>query len=306
MGPSEPAGLLGIRLTTYAQLEKIITAFARGDLNLLILLGSHGLGKSRVMRQATADQACWLEGNTSPFGLYCQLWRNQNRTVVLDDVDGLYTSREGVRLLKCLTQTERQKSVSWHTDAATLGREEIPQEFCTTSRVAIITNEWKTLNRNVAALQDRGHLVMFEPGPLEVHRRTAEWFWDQEIFDFIGARLHLVNEASMRHYVAAWELKQAGLDWRSLVLSRCLSGRALLVAQLKANPDYASEGDRVRAFVAANGGSRATYFNLAKQLQAQVPRAPSIRLKSQPPRRPAGNDEIWQVLRKWHGHIGDN
>src|SRR5262245_11133726 len=194
MGKNEPCALLGIRLTTYAELEKIVTAFARGDLNLLILLGGHGLGKSRIVRQAVTGRACWLEGNTSPFGLYCQLWQHQNRPVVLDDIDGLYASRDGIRLLKCLTQTELQKSVSWHTDAATLVREQIPREFRTSSRVTIITNEWKTLNRNVAALQDRGHLVRFEPGPLEVHRRTAEWFWDQQIFDFVGERLHLMQE----------------------------------------------------------------------------------------------------------------
>ena len=306
MRPSGPAALLGIRLSTYADLEKVVTAFARGDLNLLILLGSHGLGKSQVVRQAMAGQACWLQGNTSPFGLYCQLWRNQNRTIVLDDIDGLYSNREGVRLLKCLTQTELQKTVSWQTDAATLAREEIPREFRTSSRVTIITNEWKTLNRNVAALQDRGHLVIFEPGPLEVHQRTADWFWDQEIFDFIGERLHLITEPSMRHYVAAWELNQAGIDWRSLVLSRCLSGKALLVAQLKASPDYASEAERVRAFIARGGGSRATYFNLSKRLQTQSETAPKIQLKSSSPPHRAPDPELWRILRKWRGHLGDN
>jgi hypothetical protein len=306
MPRSEPSTPLGIRLTAYAELENFVWAFARGDLNLLILLGGHGLGKSRIVRQAVGDQACWLEGNTSPFGLYCQLWRNQNRPVVLDDVDSLYASRDGVRLLKCLAQTEPQKRVSWYTDAATLAREEIPREFRTISRVAIITNEWKTLNRNVAALQDRGHLVTFEPTALEVHLRTAEWFWEQEIFDFIGARLHLMREASMRHYLAAWELKQAAMDWRSLVLSRCLSGKALLVAQLKASREYASEAARVRAFIARNGGSRSTYFNLSKKLHAQALTAPSIRLKSPPPPRRAANEAFVGILRKWGGHFRDN
>jgi hypothetical protein len=43
--PASPTGTSsssipsGIRLTTYADLEKIVAAFARGDLNLLILLG---------------------------------------------------------------------------------------------------------------------------------------------------------------------------------------------------------------------------------------------------------------------------
>jgi hypothetical protein len=289
--------LPGMRLTTYLELETIVQAFARGHLKLLILIGGHGLGKSRIVRQALAGRACWLEGNLSVFGLYCQLWEHRHLPVVLDDVDGLYAQRDGVRLLKCLTQSEPLKSISWHTDAPTLQRQGIPQEFQTHSRVAIIANQWKTLNRNVAALQDRGHLLFFEPSPLEVHRRAATWFWDQEIFDFVQARLHWLEEASMRHYIAAWELKQAGLDWRSLILSRCLSGRALLVAQLKADPQYGSEAERVQAFMAAGGGSRSTYFNWSRKLQTQVS-SPAICLRNQPPVAKAADADLLRILRR--------
>ena len=295
----------GIRVSSYADLEKIAGAFARGDLNLLILLGSHGLGKSRILRQALHGQACWLEGNTSVFGLYCQLWHHRHRPVVLDDLDGLYASRDGIRLLKCLTQSEPIKQVSWHTDAPTLQRDDIPQQFGTTSRVAIITNQWKTLNPDVAALQDRGHLVVFAPSTLEVHTRTAEWFWDQEVFDFLAERLHLIREASMRHYLAAWELKQAGLDWRSLVLSRCLSGSALLVAQLKADPRYGSEAERVHAFIAKGCGSRSTYFNLSRKLQSPMA-APMIRVNNPPPARKAADEALQRMLRRWNGRFGEN
>ena len=184
-------------------------------------------------------------------------------------------------------------------------RDEIPQEFSTTSRVALITNEWQTLNRDVAALQDRGHLVIFQPSALEVHLRTAEWFWDQEIFDFVGERLHLIQEASLRHYLAAWELKQARLDWKSLVLSRCLSGRALLVAQLQADSKYETEAQRVQAFKANGGGARSTYFNLSRKLQARVP-PPAILLSHPPPAQQAAEDEISRILRRWHGRLGAN
>src|SRR5262249_41230198 len=143
------------------------------------------LGKSRTLRQALAGRACWLEGQLSVFGLYCQLWRHRHCPLVLDDVDGWYAERHGVRLLKCLTQSEPIKQVSWHTEAPTLKRQRIPQAFRTSSRVALIANEWQTLNRNVAALQDRGHVVFFEPSALEVHRQAATWFWDQEIYDFV-------------------------------------------------------------------------------------------------------------------------
>ena len=305
MSHAARAAPLAIRVTTYAELEKIVHAFAAGHFQLLILLGSHGLGKSRMVRQALPGSSCWLEGNTSVFGLYCQLWRHLHQPVVLDDVDGLYASRDGVRLLKCLTQSEPVKRVSWCTDAATLQRDQIPQAFSTTSQVAILTNQWKTLNRDVAALQDRGHVVIFQPSALEVHLRTAEWFWDQEIFDFLAERLQWLSEPSMRHYVAGWELKQAGLDWRSLLLSRCLSGRALLVAQLKADPRYASEAERVQAFLAQGGGSRSTYFNWSRKLHAQGT-APPIRLRAAPPVLQASDEMLQRLLRRWNGHFRDN
>src|SRR5262249_13133125 len=163
-----------------------------------------------------------------------------------------------------LCQTEPRKILSWHTATPILKRRRVPTQFTTTSPVALVGNDWKTLNADVAALEDRGHFVLFEPNALEVHRQAAAWFWDQEIFDFVADRLHLICQHSLRTSRQAWELKQAGLDWRQAVLHRFLTGPALAVARLKANPAYASEAARVRAFVQSGAGCRATYFYHAK------------------------------------------
>ena len=143
-------------LSTYERLDQYLRAFSEGHFNLLILIGSGGLAKSRSVRTALDRDACWIEGNATPFGMYVKLYRHRDQFVVIDDVDGIYSDRSGVRLLKCLCQTETEKSVGWHTDARSLERQGVPREFTTRSRVIIITNDWKTLNKNVAALQDRG------------------------------------------------------------------------------------------------------------------------------------------------------
>src|SRR5207253_7337968 len=142
------------------------------------------------------------------------------------------------------------KTVSWQTAAATGSGAGITRQFTTTSRVAIIANQWQALNADVAALQDRGHCVLFAPSALEVHRQAAGWYWDQEVFDFVGAHLHLTKQHSLRTYVRAWELKKAGMNWRQAVLCRCLTGAALAVAMLRSDPSFHSEEDRVRAFIA--------------------------------------------------------
>jgi hypothetical protein len=101
--------------------------------------------------------------------MYAMLDKHRDEFVVIDDVDSLRVGRSGVRLLKRLCQTEEEKAVAWHSDARSLKCQGIPREFTTRSRVIIISNDWKTLNKNVAALQDRGHVLLFQPNAAEVH-----------------------------------------------------------------------------------------------------------------------------------------
>jgi hypothetical protein len=143
-----------LRLTTYERLGEYLRAFAQGHFHLMILVGAGGLAKSRSVRAVLGDgQACWIEGNATPFGMYAKLYRHRDQFVVIDDVDALYADRNGVRLLKCLCQTEEEKAVAWHSDARSLERQCIPREFSTKSRVVIISNDWQMLNKNVAAPQ---------------------------------------------------------------------------------------------------------------------------------------------------------
>src|SRR5439155_8363184 len=185
-----------VRVPTFAELEQYVGAFAQGHLNLLMIFGQPGVGKSRCVRQALGRNVCWISGQATPFGIYLQAYEHRHRPIVLDDVDGLYADRQGIRLLKALGQTEPTKTPSWQGAAPTLERHDIPRQFTTTSRVALVGNDWQTLNTDVAALEDRGHLLLFEPAPLEVHRQAARWFWDQEIFDFVADHLHLVTQHS--------------------------------------------------------------------------------------------------------------
>jgi hypothetical protein len=255
-----------LHLSTYERLEEYLKAFAEGHFHLLILVGPGGIAKSRSVRAALGGKGVWIEGNATPFGMYVKLYRHRDEFVVIDDVDALYADRSGVRLLKCLCQTEEEKAVAWHSDARGLERQGIPKEFVTKSRVAIIANEWKTLDRNVGALQDRGHVLLFQPGAAEVHKKAGTWFEDKEIYDWFGANLHRVREPSFRHYVRARELKAAGMDWTEVLAAEEENRRARLVAELLASAAYGSTGERVKAFVQQGGGCRATFFNYRRKL----------------------------------------
>src|SRR4051812_15680601 len=255
-----------LHLTTYQRLEEYLRAFAAGHFHLLILVGSGGLAKSRSVRAVLDGQACWIEGNATPFGMYVKLYRHKDQFVIIDDVDALYADRSRVRLLKCLCQTEEEKAVAWHSDARSLERQGIPREFTTKSRVIIISNDWQTLNKNVAALQDRGHVLLFQPRAAEVYAEAGKWFDDREIYQWFAANLHRVREPSLRHYVRAKELKAAKMDWTEVLASEAENPRARLAAEILASTTYGSTAARVKAFVEQGGGCRATYFNYRRKL----------------------------------------
>jgi hypothetical protein len=293
-----------IRVSTYAELGAYVRAFAAGHLQLLLLFGPPGVGKSRCLRQALGRRAGWLSGQATPLGIYLEAYAYRHQPLVLDDVDGLYADRSGIRLLKALCQSEPVKTLGWHTATPILELRDVPQQFTTTSQVALVGNDWKTLNADVAALEDRGHVLFFEPTALEVHCQAAGWFWDQEIFDFVATHLHLIAQHSLRVYRQAWELKRAGLDWRRAVLSRCLAGPALLVARLKADPSFPSEAARVHAFIAAGAGCRATYFHQARKLRpmADVPKLALTH--TAPPAAEFSAPDHLDDLRKRYGPLG--
>ena len=295
-----------IKVTTYQRLEEFVRAFGEGNLNLLVILGRPGVQKSSAVKQIVKD-ATWIKGHATPFGIYRKLWESKDRSLVIDDVDDLLASGGGVMLLKCLCSTERVKRVMWHSNAASLKANGIPREFETKSRVCIIGNEWKSLNRNAEAVEDRGIVVLFEPKPLEVHLRVAEWFWDQEIFDFIAGHLRFLPQVSMRLYFHAWELKKSGLDWREVLLELIFKNkRKCLAAKLLSDSSYSGNDARARAFEALGGGGRATFYNYAARLKDSRAAVPKIELKNtEPPSEFVGacDLELFSFLKSRLGYM---
>jgi hypothetical protein len=142
----------------------------------------------------------------------------------------------------------------------------IPREFVTRSRVIIIGNDWKTLNRNVAALHDRGHVLLFQPSAAEVHQKAGEWVKDRQVYAWFGVNLHRIREPSFRQYVSARELKAAGMDWTDVLAAEAENRRARLVGELVASAAYQTTAERVRAFMHHGGGCRATIFNYRRKM----------------------------------------
>ena len=80
-----------------------------------------------------------------------------------------------------------------------------------------------------------------------------------------SAKISIVREPSLRHYVRAKELKAAGMDWTEVLAEEVENRRARLATEILASPAYDSTSARVNAFIQQGGGCRATFFQLPPQ-----------------------------------------
>ena len=81
--------------------------------------------------------------------------------------------------------------------------------------------------------------------------------------------------------------------------------RELGVARLQADPSFASEAARVQAFIAADGGCRATYYHYARKLRPknEVPRI--VLTHKTPPKADTATPDHLDDLRRRYRRLGN-
>jgi hypothetical protein len=278
---AKPDGTVVIR--TFAELVPHIKAFATGALEFLVLLGRPGLAKSTLFRSHMPAESLWVKGNASPFKTYYRGFQFRNQPIIFEDADPFLRTPAGIILLQQFTEHEGEKHPSWDTDSQRLVKLGIPNEYVTSSKVALLTNNWAKLKAMLIALEDRGIILAFEPSAEEVHQQVVRegWFRDLEILEFIGANLHLNLVPTMRFYTKASQLKVAGLDWRGYLRNQWLTDETLVhVATLLGDNSLPTTRAKAQAFVDCGFGSRSTFFSKAKLLRAASAPPTSVVQKS--------------------------
>lgn len=252
-------------ISTYDELGKWAVAFASNTLDLVVLEGNPGIGKSSMVRQVMGSTVHWIEGRISPVCLFDRLRDNVDLPIVLDDTDGLFRERESISLVKSLCQTEYIKRVTW----ATRTNRGNSQSFETTSKVMLITNDTKSLIKNIGAIEDRGIVVHFRPSNIEIYQYARGILgenFDVEIYDYIGERIDDILQLSLRMFVISKKLKSLGMDWRSTLLaSYGLSEDERIYLDVSRLSDL-SENAKAKLFAERSGRTERTFWRLKRKL----------------------------------------
>jgi hypothetical protein len=270
-------------VTRYDDIRWYSGNFADGRFNYLMIVGPAGVGKTEVMKRSVGDRVFWIEGQSTPFAVYCDLFERRHKkslNIVLNDAQSLWDRKSdqggsGISLLKQLCESRKEKILSWQSKAA--DRAEVPQSFHLSCNVASIANDWLPRNAHSKALEDRAHKLFFNPPAVEVHRYVGTWFDDTEIYDFIEARIDLFMNLSSRLYLLARERKAAGRrpdgeDWKDFIIRQTiLAGPSALVARILADPRNSTTQDQEQAFIELGGGSRSTFFEHLRRIRERFP-----------------------------------
>jgi len=282
-------------VTTYADFDRLVVApYFAGGYPSVIAVGRPGLAKSRRFQQHLDDTSYLIRGWAKPVQTLIEVYENRNKLLIFDDSEPLWKSDLGRVLIRSLTESATPKTIQVTTTNHQLRNAGIPSAFQTTSHCAFLANNFRFGHHDeLEAILDRSQVFYFNPTPLEVHLEAGRWLWPdaQEIYDFVGQRLHLLENHSLRTYEKLWRRRQAGGDWQEMLFQRfCLPANKRLVMQLEADWKLRTVEEKVQRFIELRGGGRSTYFYIkrqlgqANQLQPLDPEAvPRVVLNGNPP-----------------------
>jgi hypothetical protein len=256
---------------TYEEFFHEVDAFEHGERNLLIVIGPPGTAKSTAVRRCLKN-ARVIEGGSTPYRLYIELYENRNLPIVLDDADKVFRDKNGVFLLKLLTQTEKVKTIQWNSNTPEIRRGELESEFTTTSSTLIVANSWPKDNPDIAAIESRGHLIYFVPSFQEMHKYAKEFFHDEDIYNFIGQNLSFFEKLDLRLYFKAQEIKATGLRtgnplaWKWYIKKQMMPAEKRVALDLMGDKNYASDNKRADEFSRITGMSGRAFYRYRDEI----------------------------------------
>jgi hypothetical protein len=269
-------------VTTFCEQAKFIDAFMKKNgLRLLFLVGDPGCSKSWMIRSRLlpAQHVYIRVGRLTAFQLYKLLYRHRHKTIILDDVEDALKRDDTRKLLMMLCETDDDdRLVGWlGTESLLVTRKgkktvRIPQEFTTSSRVCVVSNNWDILSGKFGPLLDRGVVVFCDHPNQEIHRHVGTWFTDEEIYRFIGKHLGDIGLHSIRYYTGGADLKAQGLDWKAALLEswtneqKSRNAAEEAIKKVMADPTYKSDKERVAAFERECGLKRRMFYYYKRRL----------------------------------------
>lgn len=148
-------------------LDSFVQLVVSGKVRACVISGPAGSGKTstvvRMLAKHSTKRYKCISGTMSPIMIYAELYRHRKagEVIVLDDIDSVYKSIEGMNIIKAATDSVAQRKISWLTANPLLKAWGIDSTFNYDGAIILISNEpfkaskSSKLNGHLNAISDR-------------------------------------------------------------------------------------------------------------------------------------------------------
>lgn len=154
----------------YRNLERYIEQMAQGKVRSLIVNGPPGVGKTysatTYIDKYSTQKHKSITGHMTLLSLYGELYRHKSagQILVLDDIDSVMNTVQGLNILKAAMDTTKQRVISWESTSAMLNALGLPTSFGFDGGVILITNTGFGSGKqkhieHLNALKDRSYCI---------------------------------------------------------------------------------------------------------------------------------------------------
>lgn len=248
---------------TFAMLDKITDAAARGVVRGLVVSGPPGIGKSfgvekqleaaNMFRKLKGKDPLYevISGGVSSIGLYQKLYynRGKDQVLVFDDCDGVLFEEECLNLLKAALNSGDKRRICWNKESRVLATEDIPESFDFEGSILFLSNidfdrsiaKGSRIAAHLEAIMSRCHYLDLEissmrdkllrikqivrDGMLTPYDFTPEQ--EADIVSFVMDNSEYLRELSLRMVKKIADFVKADPNsWYEMAEATCLSKEA--------------------------------------------------------------------------------
>lgn len=205
----------------YELLNKSLKAVSKGTINLLILKGSPGLGKTYTTLKYAKENGInykYINNYATPLAFYQILYENRNRDVIIfDDVQSINDPKiKSMFKSACGELDDNKRVISYHSTSPILEKEGLPESFELEGNVILIFNDdisgfEPIVNRGITIDFFFNFKEMFDV--LKIFQEDAGI--EQEVMDYVEQNCNqATNNLSIRTLVILSNLLRDGYDFK--------------------------------------------------------------------------------------------
>lgn len=248
------------------QYQIIDALISSKKMNSMIIVGEAGWGKSLNTKKSLAikdKKFCLINTYATPLELFTLLYEHRNNEVIiLDDIFKIFEDEVSLGVL--LSAMWEPRIVSYFSSSAKL---KVPNQFEFNSKIIILCNHIPTKLRNVISRcfifrQDFNYQTKIKM----IYELCKLENLGTEVADFIKNNTNQAYNIDLRLPFKIHDIKNNNEKWFEIALSQIENDeRKSFIIEVSSSGKTIKE--QIQLFTERFGLSRATYFNLKKELK---------------------------------------